>query len=142
MVDRVWCDESRKTLVCVDSYNAGVLAGRLCNAARETEAFESLSQFLIKMENLLDEQQMPQSYTQPRSFPTMIPEIDNRITPLSVRKGALATFQVQVVFRQHTSWQGVVVWQERQQEQSFRSVLELILLMDSALRDVQGSDSS
>ena len=61
MTDRVWFDESRKILVCVDSYDSGVLAGRLCNAARETEAFESLSQFLIKMENLLDEQQMPQS---------------------------------------------------------------------------------
>ena len=138
MTDRVWFDESRKILVCVDSYDSGVLAGRLCNAARETEAFESLSQFLIKMENLLDEQQMPQSYTQPRSFPAMIPDIDNRIAPLSARKGALATFQIQVIFRQHTSWQGMVVWQERHMEQSFRSVLELILLMDSALRNLHG----
>ena len=68
----------------------------------------------------------------------MIPDIDNRIAPLSARKGALATFQIQVIFRQHTSWQGMVVWQERHMEQSFRSVLELILLMDSALRNLQG----
>lgn len=39
-----------------------------------------------------------------------------------------------MIFRQHTSWQGVVIWLEQQMEQSFRSVLELILLMDSALR--------
>lgn len=142
MIDRVWLDESRKTLICVDSYENGVLKGRLCNAAREGESFESLSQLLVRMENLLDEQQMPQAYTQPRSFPTMVPEIESRITPLSNRKGAVATFQIQVIFRQHTSWQGIVVWQDRRQEQSFRSVLELILLMDSALRDVQGSDSS
>ena len=139
MIDRVWCDGSRRVLVCVDSYEAGVPVGRICNAARETETFESLSQFLIRMENLLEEQQLPQSYTRPRSFPAMVPEIDNRIAPLSARKGALATFQIQVVFRQHTSWQGIVIWQDRQQEQSFRSVLELILLMDSALRDVRGS---
>ena len=36
--------------------------------------------------------------------------------------------------RQHTSWQGVITWMEERMEQSFRSVMELILLMDSALR--------
>ena len=58
------------------------------------------------------------------------------------RKGKLATFVVKVLFRQHTSWQGSITWLEEQSEQAFRSVLELILLMDSALggsrEDAQG----
>jgi len=37
------------------------------------------------------------------------------------------------MFRQHASWQGGVLWVEGKAEQSFRSALELILLMDSAL---------
>lgn len=140
MVDKVWYDEARKITVCVDSYDAGVLAGRICTPMWETDSFDSLTQFLIKMENLLDEQQKPQSYTVPRTFPTIVPEIGSRITPLCPRKGALATFRIQVIFRQHTSWQGIVSWQDRQQEQSFRSVLELVLLMDSALRSEEGRE--
>ena len=35
-----------KTLVCVDSYEKGVLEGRFYNAWQEPARFESLSQFL------------------------------------------------------------------------------------------------
>ncbi len=41
---------------------------------------------------------------------------------------------MRILFRQHTSWQGVAVWMEKKLERKFRSVLELIMLMDSALR--------
>ena len=49
------------------------------------------------------------------------------------RRGELATFIVKVLFRQHSSWQGSVVWQEEKCEEPFRSVLELVLLLESAL---------
>jgi len=45
----------------------------------------------------------------------------------------VATFRLRVIFRQHTSWQGTLLWQDERQEESFRSVLELIHLIDSAL---------
>ena len=38
-----------------------------------------------------------------------------------------------LVKMQDASWQGSVTWLEQGQEESFRSVLELILLLDSAL---------
>jgi len=38
-----------------------------------------------------------------------------------------------ILFRQNASWQGSVVWVEGRQEERFRSALELVLLMDSAL---------
>jgi len=60
---------------------------------------------------------------------------------LQLRRGEQATFEMQIIFRQHTSWQGVITWLEEKMEQSFRSVLELILLMDSALRKAEGSGS-
>lgn len=134
MTECRWVHESRRTVVCVDSYEEGVLKGRIYNAYAEPECFESLSQFLIKMEVLLDELQQPQSATKPRSFATFVEQIDS-VPPLAhIRRGAKATFEIQVIFRQHTSWQGVIIWLEEQKEQSFRSVLELVLLMDSALR--------
>lgn len=142
MVERTWVSESRKYLICVDSYRKGVPEGRFYNPYMEVETFESLSQLLVKMDAMLDELQMPQSYTAARTFPSAVEPMEARTPPLDIRKGAKATFELQVIFRQHTSWQGVIVWREQQLEQSFRSVLELVLLMDSALRNAEGSDSS
>ncbi|MBR2009616.1 MAG: hypothetical protein IJ936_05780 [Peptococcaceae bacterium] len=50
---------------------------------------------------------------------------------------ALATFKVKVLFRQGASWQGKVEWVEEGMETSFRSALELVKLMDSALPQPQ-----
>lgn len=140
MIQQVWVDEGRKTNVCVDSYDDGVLKGRFYNPYRDVEHFSSLSQFLLKMEDILDEMQMPQSYTSPRKF-SMLLQPEDRTSSFPVRKGAKATFELKVIFRQHSSWQGVIVWREQKTEHSFRSVLELVILIDSALRSLEGSVS-
>ena len=139
-MERIWVHENRKTLVCVDSYEKGILEGRFYNNLWEADSFESMSQFLCKMEAMLDDQQMPQSYTRKRTFNGLLDPPESRLLPPRVRRGKKATFELKVIFRQNTSWQGVIVWLERQWEQSFRSVLEMILLMDSALCRVEGSD--
>lgn len=138
MIQQVWVDEGRKNIVCVDSYDDGVLKGRFYNPYRVAESFSSLSQFLLKMEDILDDMQMPQSYTSPRKF-SMLLQPENRAASVPIRKGAKATFELKVIFRQHSSWQGVIVWREQKTEHSFRSVLELVILMDSALRSMEGS---
>jgi hypothetical protein len=48
------------------------------------------------------------------------------------RSGKLATFSMRVMFRQNASWQGSVTWLEEKREESFRSTLELLMLMHSA----------
>ena len=40
---------------------------------------------------------------------------------------------VRVIFRQNASWQGSVSWLEGRRDESFRSVLELLMLLNSAL---------
>lgn len=139
MVREFWADPGRKNIICVDSYENGVLEGRCYNPYRDMEHFSSLSQFLIRMEELLDEQQMPQSYTLTRKFSTLLRPEAGSSSPSPVRKGAKATFELQVIFRQNTSWQGILLWREQNVEHSFRSVLELVILMDSALRSLEGS---
>ena len=42
-------------------------------------------------------------------------------------------FVVQILNTQHATWQGVVTWMNGEKSQPFRSALELIRLMDSAL---------
>jgi len=142
MIQPLWVSESRKIMVCIDDYDDGVLKGRFYHASRGMGCFQSLSQFLLKMESVLEEMQEPQSYTSKRTFSSMLLSDDDNVHPARFRKGAKATFELQVLFRQHSSWQGVVVWKDRNSEQSFRSVLELVFLLDSALRDLEGSAAS
>ena len=135
MVERIWGNAYRTTLVCIDSYTDGVMEGCLCNPFSEGESFKSLTQFLVKMESMLDEMQCPQAHTETRSFGDPIKMTAGTESPQARERGTAATFQLKIIFRQHASWQGVVTWLETGKEESFRSVLELILLMDSALRD-------
>ena len=141
MVRQIWPGENRKLTVCVDSYAGGVLKGRFYNACREMERFESLMQLLVGVEAALEDQQGPQSYTVLRRFSETVPVSDGAVAFGGVQKGTAATFEIQILFRQHSSWQGVVIWKEGKQEQSFRSVLELLMLIDSALRDERTQDA-
>ena len=133
MIDQIWRSENQKILVCIDSYHNGNPQGRLYNDYAGDCRFESLSQMLLQTEEMLDDLQTPQAYTCCRRFSHLVESI---LTPCgnTIRRGAEATFELRVIFRQHTSWQGTILWLEQQQEQSFRSVLEMILLIDSALR--------
>lgn len=142
MITKPWIQESRRTLVCVDSYEGGILKGHFFDAYRQAERFDSLARFLIRMERLLDERQDPQSYTQARTFSSFLMPEEADAPSSAARRGQLATFELQILFRQHASWQGCLVWRETGMEQSFRSVLELVLLIDSALRSPDGRDAA
>lgn len=43
------------------------------------------------------------------------------------------TFVVQVISAQNATWQGTVAWAEGKKQESFRSALELLRLIDSAV---------
>lgn len=45
------------------------------------------------------------------------------------------TFIVNIISSQNSSWQGTVDWAEGRRRQAFRSEMELIRLMDSALSE-------
>ena len=134
MTDKVWGNEYRSVMVCVDGYENGVMLGRFFHPYLDTgQTFESLTQFLIQMEQLLDEMCFPQSFTVTRTFAD-IPKGRIAQAESLLRQGRMATFLIKILFRQNASWQGSIVWQEGGREQTFRSVLELIFLMDSALK--------
>lgn len=141
MVQQFWAHENRKILVCVDSYENGIPQGRFHTVFQGTEDFESLSQLLIRLESILEEGRRPQAYTTSRSFSVMMPQESRRTVFGEIRPGAKATFELQILFRQHSSWQGLIIWKDKRVEQSFRSVLELVLLMDSALRGIEGYET-
>ena len=126
-------EEYRATLVCIDSYQKGVPKGRFYNPYMSGEQpFQSLTQFLQGMESILEKMDFPKAFTATRTF-APLPQPSDNLPPGQCQPGAEATFLVRILFRQNASWQGSITWLEGKQEQSFRSVLELILLMGSAL---------
>ena len=130
------CGEANRHIrLCIDSYEHGVPAGRYYHPALEGGgcAFQSLTQLLVGVEDLLDGTNFPQSFTARRTFVPQAETPPGGGAAGAPEKGALATFDIRLLFRQHASWQGGVVWIEGKAEQSFRSVLELVLLLDSAL---------
>ena len=48
-------------------------------------------------------------------------------------RGDIATFQVKIFFCANATWQGSLGWKEGKQELRFRSALEFVKLLDSAL---------
>ena len=46
---------------------------------------------------------------------------------------AKGTFIVNILFQQNATWQGNILWLETNKKQNFRSVLEMIRLMDEVL---------
>ena len=134
MREKQWGNEYRTTMICVDSFERGTLAGRLSNPAMEEEAFSGVLELLRKVEALLDGMEFPQSFTSRRSFQPPAGWTVGGSEAGRLRRGELATFAVRIIFRRNASWQGSVTWLEGDQKENFRSVLELLLLMDSALQ--------
>lgn len=46
-----------------------------------------------------------------------------------------STFLVEVKFQRNATWQGTVKWMEEKKSQDFRSMLELIKLIDETLHN-------
>ena len=134
-------EDMRSCIIRVERYDNKNPEGTFYNLYYGTEVpFENLTRLLLLMEDLMDEMDCPQASVKSRRFTTdtKAPE-RNSIPHLGVEPGqnALATFKVKVLFRQGASWQGKIWWLEEEMETSFRSALELIKLMDSALPQPQ-----
>ena len=56
--------------------------------------------------------------------------------------GHKASFIVRVTSRQNATWQGSISWTERGVTKHFRSALELLKLIDSALGDEERKDDT
>ena len=136
MAVKAWGNEYRTTMVCVDVYEDGAISGRFYNPyINNGQEFGSLMEFLKALDRTLDTMNFPQSFTAARTF-APAPTIQSEAADPGSRTGKIATFAVKILFRQNASWQGSVVWLEEEREESFRSALELIFLMDSALGQI------
>jgi len=134
-----------KTLICINDTGQYELSGFLFNPyMKEAWEFGGVREFLDIMDNFFDEVGFPQAVYTMRDFRELKkterpsrrvpvkPEICQDPSAFDTMRGGIATFTVQVNFRQNATWQGSVYWAERDLTQDFRSTLELIRLMEAA----------
>lgn len=133
MQNRAISSEYHTTTVCVDAYESGQLSGRLYNPYfPQAVPVRSAMELLLFLDHMLDDMDFPQEFMAKRAFlPRRAVELPS--CPAGERVGRVATFSIQVLFRQNASWQGRVVWREENRGETFRSALELLFLMHSAL---------
>lgn len=141
--------------VCVEQVHDGDFSGLLYHQyADDPIAFTSAADFLLRMDDLMDDWDFPQRGLAERFFnkedmnhsgkhhllkddderlPIEIVQDMNGVRNIQNKKGALGTFVVQVVFRQDATWQGHVIHQEKNVKNDFRSALELVKYIDSSV---------
>ncbi len=124
----------RTTIICVDEYVNKVPVGRIYNAYyEEGVAFHGVIELLLIIDGMLEGMNWPQAYSSHRLFRTPEEARMPEKTAVDTKEGKAGTFSLRILFRQNASWQGSLSWLEGKQEESFRSVFELILLINSAL---------
>ena len=101
MQPRMWGNEYRTTVVCIDSYERRVPEGRFYNQYYpDGVRFYGAIDFLRKMENILDLMRFPQSFSRVRTFAD-VPVMEQQAPDGSKsHEGELATLAVRVLFRQ------------------------------------------
>lgn len=133
-------------LICinVDTVREGDCAGKIWHQYEdEAVKFNNTMRLVREMDKLYDEWDFPQKATSLRNFKNRecCTEADNKkeagpqmdARRIQDKKGDKGTFIVHVKYRQNATWQGEVVWVEQKKRQYFRSALELLKLIDSAL---------
>ena len=111
--------------------------------------FFDLMQMIEKMDEIFDDKRFPEAFLSPRilnpakteakgkSFAEraeVTKDMKKTIEQTS-QNGKKCTFEISVKFRQNATWQGTILWIEKNLKQNFRSVLEMLKLMDEALAD-------
>lgn len=136
--------EMKTTLLTVFSYQEKQLQGMLSNPYFPSSIpFRNAMQFVLLLEHLLDSIGFPQRVMDLRSaFPLasadtlLIKQADMLTHSLLKGHSPVASFEIEIIFRQNASWQGSLTWIEENSVFSFRSALELLLLLDNILSNL------
>ena len=129
--------------VCVDGSRNSDINGRLFHRGQaEPVYFENSSRMIFEMERWCDRIGCPQPEVMVRKFNKKNTDVHIRRTEeelpvagdeLIKNEGEEGTFLIHIKYRQNATWQGQVTWAEKKKSCNFRSTLELLKLIDSAL---------
>ena len=120
-------ENNRKSLsiLCIDAVDNDISCGRFYHDDLTHEyVFRSTDHFLKVYESILNQSDP--------DIPALPREKEAIWLP-----GKIATFRIQVLYRQNASWQGSIMWLETRHEEQFRSEIELLSIIHQALVPAQ-----
>ncbi len=109
---------SNEFVVAIDAAQPQISGSIYHRSSPERLTFCDLTSFALAIEDVLDCTDEPGQ---------LDPHVAKNLAVSQA--GKLATFRLDVMFRQHYSWQGRLVWVEQGTEIKFRSFLELVLIV-------------
>lgn len=134
---------SNAVRVCVDSTQGGHLSGRIYSRhISEPLSFSDAGNLVLMVEDILDAQNFPQAFQRARMFvarePAVSPVANTPEDCLSAdavlaASGDKATFEVTVLSRQSSTWQGFIDWLDGNPPLPFSSDLEFLRLVDERI---------
>ena len=133
-------------VLCVDRLNQWGCSGEFYHAyQKEGTAFSSLGEMLFLMEEFFDKLNFPrrgnaerhfieQEKTEAQRRPTE-PEGEKVMSDKELlnHHGQSETFIVRVQHRQNNTWQGRITWADKNKTLNFRSIWEMVHLMEEAI---------
>lgn len=130
--------------ICIDSERDGEITGRMYHYySTEPAYFQSILELLKLAEKLFDNIAFPQASTENRSFEGVAdkgvpynsrrPERKMRAAELTAPRGKLVTLLTRVEYRQHSTWQGEVLWIEGEKKEAFSTEVELARILERTL---------
>ena len=150
-------------VLCIDRYTGYDLEGEFYHGySTEPVRFSNAGELLVRLENLFDLLNFPYAATNIRDFDsankTNAPKTAERPYNLNWKKeervrvmsdkdilskhGDEGTFIVRVQQRQNSSWQGRITWVDEDKTVYFRSVWEMMKLIDAALASKEEDQDS
>lgn len=149
-------------VVCVDSLTEMLFRGRVYHGYKDSEeVFENADQLIFCMQDLFDRINFPHPGTTIRSFRSDEKKVGKNAAnnkghssidikermkggpermmtdkELLSKHGDIGTFIVRVQHRQNSTWQGRITWTEEDKTLNFRSIWEMIHLMESAMSSI------
>ena len=132
-------------VLCVDRLGRGQLAGRFYHAyTEEGIPFSNIEEVIFRLEGFYDSLNFPHPTTDSRTFQNRGGQRESRKERTRImndeellsKHGDLGTFIIRVQHRQNSSWQGRITWMDKDKTVYFRSIWEMIKLVESALDTV------
>lgn len=137
--------------MCVDESDKGMLKGRLYHGfCGEGIPFCGYEQVIRTAEGLFDALGFPHRDTSVRDIYGRARDNQKKEGMTKVMEdeelleqhGDMGTFVIRVQHRQHSSWQGRVTYLDEDKTAYFRSVLELIKIIDGTLEEAGRTDEA
>ncbi len=133
-------------VLCIDDRKEEKIRARCYHAYQEDPVeVETFEEMIFAMEHFFDSLNFPHPTTNERSFRPKDPVYHQTLERKKImadetllsRHGDLGSFIIRVQHRQNSSWQGRITWMEEDKTVHFRSIFEMVKLIESALDSVQ-----